>query len=283
MVDNLMNDKIQIELIGVDYTYAQIARPAVVEVNLMINRGEFVGIIGPNASGKTTLLKLMNGLIIPAKGDVIVDGINTKDKDDIYEIRRKIGMVFSNPENQIVASVVEEDVAFGVENLGIPPSEIQSRVRECLIAVGLEKEIKRAPHLLSCGQQQRLVIAGVLAMKPDCILLDEPTALLDPAGRIEMMRIIKRLNRENKITIILVSHFMEEMTGVDRLLVMDQGRIIMDKSPRDVFIEKDLIDSMGLELPIAAEISLNLQKRGMLFKPGILTVDELAAHICSMK
>jgi len=196
-----------------------------------------VAIIGPNGSGKSTLAKLFNGLFLPTHGDIFVDGLNTKTKDNIWEIRRKAGMVFQNPDNQIVATIVEEDVAFGPENLGIPPKEIRNRIDEALRTVELTEFANKAPHLLSGGQKQRVAIAGILAMKPDCIILDEPTAMLDPVGRKEVISTVTKLNRQEGKTVILITHFMQEAVCADRVLVMEKGKIVMEGKPNQIFCQ----------------------------------------------
>lgn len=210
-------------------------------VNLDVKQGEFLVIIGHNGSGKSTLAKHFNAIYIPKEGDVIVDGINTKDEDRIWDIRQSAGMVFQNPDNQIVATIVEEDVAFGPENIGIEPQEIQRRVQFALKAVNMEEYTKHAPHLLSGGQKQRVAIAGILAMKPKCIILDEPTAMLDPSGRKEVLDTIKKLNKEEGITIILITHFMEEAIDADRVVVMDNGKFILEGTPREVFSRVEVL------------------------------------------
>jgi len=251
-------------------------------INLEIQRGEFVAIIGPNGSGKSTLAKLFNGLFVPTKGDILVDGLNTKDKDSVWKIRQKAGMVFQNPDNQIVATIVEEDVAFGPENLGIPPKEIRKRVREALDIVELSEYAKKAPHLLSGGQKQRVAIAGILAMRPECIILDEPTAMLDPVGRREVINTVKKLNKEEGKTIVLITHFMDEAVQADRVIVMEKGKIIMQGTPREIFSKVDELKDIGLDVPQVTELANRLAQDGIEIRPDILTVEEMVNSLCQL-
>jgi len=254
-------------------------KPAIDGVTLSIDEGEFVAILGHNGSGKSTLAKLLNGIILPSGGDVIVSGMNTKDQDKIYDIRRKVGMVFQNPDNQIVATVVEEDVAFALENLGMPSEEIREKVDEALEAVGMYEYRGHAPHLLSGGQKQRVAIAGVIAMKPTCIVLDEPTAMLDPKGRVDVMETIRNLNKEYGITIILITHHMEEAAEASRVIVMRRGRIEFDDTPEMVFSKPEEMDDAGLSVPQTVEILNEIKKAGFDMDIGALTVDECAERI----
>ena len=247
---------------------------AIKDISISVKRGEYLVILGHNGSGKSTLAKLMNGLLLPTKGDVYVNGMNTKDQDKIWDIRQTAGMVFQNPDNQIVATIVEEDVAFGPENQGIPPLEIRKRVDEALRIVEMY-EYKNMPHLLSGGQKQRVAIAGILAMKPDCIILDEPTAMLDPIGRIEIINTIKKLNREEKKTIVHITHYMDEAVEADRILVMEEGRIAMEGTPKEIFSQVDRIKELGLDVPQVTELAYELRKEGFDIPNDILTVEEL--------
>jgi len=248
---------------------------AIKDISISVKRGEYLVILGHNGSGKSTLAKLMNGLLLPTKGDVYVNGMNTKDQDKIWDIRQTAGMVFQNPDNQIVATIVEEDVAFGPENQGIPPLEIRKRVDEALRIVEMYEYKKHAPHLLSGGQKQRVAIAGILAMKPDCIILDEPTAMLDPIGRIEIINTIKKLNREEKKTIVHITHYMDEAVEADRILVMEEGRIAMEGTPKEIFSQVDRIKELGLDVPQVTELAYELRKEGFDIPNDILTVEEL--------
>jgi energy-coupling factor transport system ATP-binding protein len=264
------------------YEYAQGKNLAIKNVNLKILTGEFVAIIGPNGSGKSTLAKLFNGLFIPTRGDILVGGYNTKNKDDIWKIRQKAGMVFQNPDNQIVATLVEEDVAFGPENLGIPPAEIRRRISEALEIVELSEYAQKAPHLLSGGQKQRVAIAGIIAMKPDCIILDEPTAMLDPAGRREVIRTVKKLNEEEGKTVVLITHFMNEAVQADRVLVMEEGQIVMEGRPDEIFSRVQILKSIGLDVPQVTELAHQLIRDGVNIRPDILTVKEMVDDLCRL-
>ena len=226
--------------------------------NLTIEKGSFVAILGHNGSGKSTTAKLINGINIAQSGEVIVDGQKVEDNDTIFDIRRKVGMVFQNPDNQIVSSIVEEDVAFGVENLGIEPKEIRERVDNALKTVGMYEHRLKAPNKLSGGQKQRVAVAGIIAMKPMCIVLDEPTAMLDPSGRREVMNTVKKLNKEEGITIVLITHYMDEAVQADRVVVMDDGQIKLDDTPRNVFAKVDEIKALGLDVPQSTELVYRL-------------------------
>lgn len=244
--------------------------------NLSVEKGSFVALLGHNGSGKSTVAKLTNGILFPDKGSVYVDGQQVCDDNSIFDIRKKIGMVFQNPDNQIVASIVEEDVAFGVENLGIPSDEIRMRVDDALKRVGMYAHKDKAPHKLSGGQKQRVAVAGIIAMKPMCIVLDEPTAMLDPNGRKEVMETIKMLNQEEGITIILITHYMDEAVQADRVVVMDNGSIQLDGTPAEVFKNVDRLKSMGLDVPQSTELIHNMK-----FKTDktILNADDCADYI----
>lgn len=260
----------------------QYEKPAVDHVDLEFAPGSFTAIIGRNGSGKSTLAKNINGLLIPVEGAVYVNGMNTADPEKIWEIRQSAGMVFQNPDNQLVSSIVEDDVAFGPENLGVPPDEIRSRVDDSLNAVNMYEERKKAPHLLSGGQKQRIAIAGVVAMRPACIIFDEPTAMLDPQGRKEVMDIIWKLHREG-ITIILITHFMDEAAKADRVIIMDKGKVLMDGSPRETFFRVDEIRSMNLDVPFAVDLADRLRKRGISVPEDIIEEEEMVEFLCRYK
>lgn len=254
-------------------------KPVLRDVTLQIEKGEFVALLGHNGSGKSTLAKHFNGMLLPSGGTVTVDGLNTADEEQQYEIRRRVGLVLQNPDNQLVASIVEEDVAFGPENLGIEPHEIRRRVDEALKAVGMYEYRTHAPHRLSGGQKQRVAIAGIIAMEPDCIVLDEPTAMLDPQGRQEVLDTIHRLNREKGITIILITHYMDEAVDADRVVVMDDGRILTDGNPREVFPQVELLREHALDVPQATELIYELKKAGVELPAAILKEEECAEAI----
>ena len=245
------------------------------DVSLTIRRGEFVAIIGTNGSGKSTLAKHFNVLLQPTAGNVTVCGFDTLDDEHIWNIRQHVGMVFQNPDNQIVAAVVEEDVAFGPENLGVPSAEIRKRVDDALAAVNMTEYAEHGPHLLSGGQKQRIAIAGVLAMKSDCIVLDEPTAMLDPKGRLEVLETIHRLNKEEGITIVIITHFMEEAVTADRVVVMKNGIKLQEGTPHEIFTQVDTLKDLGLDVPVAAEVASKLIQKGIVIPNDIITNDEL--------
>ncbi|HIU35240.1 MAG TPA: energy-coupling factor transporter ATPase [Candidatus Fimenecus excrementigallinarum] len=245
-------------------------------VNLQIERGSFTAILGHNGSGKSTLAKLSNSILVPESGRVLVNGMDTSDEDLAYDIRRTVGVVFQNPDNQIVASIVEEDVAFGPENLGVAPAEIRKRVDDALKAVGMYEYRGHEPHKLSGGQKQRVAIAGMIAMLPEALVLDEPTAMLDPQGRKEVLETIHRLHRERGMTVVLITHFMEEAVDVDRVLVMDDGAILLDGTPADVFAKADLLHKAGLELPRAAKLAADLRAAGAPLPEHLLTAQALS-------
>lgn len=251
---------------------------AVRDVSFAVKKGDFVAILGHNGSGKSTLAKLSNSILLPESGKVLVNGMDTADESLSYDIRRTVGVVFQNPDNQIVASVVEEDVAFGPENLGVPPEEIRKRVDNALKAVGMYEYRKHEPHKLSGGQKQRVAIAGMIAMLPECIVLDEPTAMLDPRGRKEVMDTILKLNREMGMTVVFITHFMEEAVRASRVIVMDNAEILMDGTPREVFRQADRVKAAGLDVPKPAELARALQKRGVPMPDDILTASEFTEY-----
>lgn len=253
--------------------------PAVSDFSLKIYEGEFVAVLGHNGSGKSTLAKLANGLLLPESGTVTVSGMDTKDEKKDIEIKQTVGVVFQNPDNQIVATIVEEDVAFGPENLGIEPSEIRRRVDDSLKIVGMYKYRRHEPHKLSGGQKQRVAIAGIIAMEPRCIILDEPTAMLDPVGRRDVMKAIKRLNKELNITVVYITHYMEEACEADRIVVMDDARLLMDGTPREVFSNTEKIRSIGLDVPQTCSLAEMLRKDGIRLKNDLLSIDELVENI----
>ncbi|PRR80519.1 Energy-coupling factor transporter ATP-binding protein EcfA1 [Clostridium liquoris] len=258
-------------------------RLAIDDVSMDVGKGEFVVILGRNGSGKSTIAKHMNALIIPTEGKVYVDGMDTSLMENVWNIRSNAGMVFQNPDNQIVATIVEEDVAFGPENLGIEPAEIRRRVDESLKRVNMQEYKKHAPHLLSGGQKQRVAIAGVLAMRPECIIFDEPTAMLDPSGRKEVIKTIKELNKKFGITIVLITHYMEEAVEADRIIVMDSGKVIMEGSPRKIFSNVAAMKKIGLDVPQVTELAYELRKEGLDIDSDILTIDEMVDALCRLK
>ena len=253
---------------------------ALEDVSLSIEKGSFVVVLGHNGSGKSTLAKHMNAVLLPSGGAVYVEGMDTKDEALLLEIRRRVGMVFQNPDNQIVANVVEEDVAFAPENLGVPSEEIRRRVDDALAAVGMSEFTRHAPHLLSGGQKQRVAIAGVIAMAPECIVLDEATAMLDPAGRREVLSAIRALNQERNITVVLITHHMDEAMDADRLIVMNDGKLVMNGTPAEVFTQVDALRAMGLAAPDTVELLYGLRQSGMDVPLDALTVDACADAIC---
>lgn len=253
---------------------------ALKDVTAQIEKGEFTAIIGTNGSGKSTLARHLNALLLPTEGELIVKGMRTSDAGRVWDIRQKVGMVFQNPDNQLVAAVVEEDVAFGPENLGVPPEEIRERVDLALEKVGMTSYRKQAPSMLSGGQKQRVAIAGVLAMKPDCIVLDEPTAMLDPKGRKEVMDTIHELNKKEGITIVLITHFMEEAVTADHILVIDKGVLKMEGTPREIFSQADKVTEIGLDVPVPADLARRLRKKGMAVFEKCMTDEELGEALC---
>lgn len=263
------------------FTYQGDEKETLHGVNLEIEEGTFVAILGHNGSGKSTLAKLFNGILLPTEGRVLVDGIDTTHEDKLLQVRAAVGLVFQNPDNQIVANVVEDDVAFAPENLGVDPAEIRRRVDAALKTVGMYEYRLHAPHLLSGGQKQRVAIAGVLAMQPKCIVLDEPTAMLDPVGRREVVSTVTRLCREEGITVVLITHHMSECVGADRLVVMSEGNVIADGTPREVFSRVELLRSEGLSVPTTTELIYDLDAAGWSLPLSALTVDECADAIAA--
>ena len=259
------------------YTTAEGVAPVVLDgVDLSIEAGSFVAVLGHNGSGKSTLAKHMNAILLPSGGAVYVDGIDTRDEARLLEIRRTVGMVFQNPDNQIVANVVEEDVAFAPENLGVPPEEIRRRVDDALKAVGMYEFREHAPHLLSGGQKQRVAIAGVIAMQPRCIVLDEPTAMLDPIGRADVLRTVKELNRSRGVTVVLITHHMDEAAQADRLVVMAKGRVVADGAPKEVFQRVEELKAVGLTVPETTELLWQLRQAGVDVPLDALSDEECA-------
>ena len=275
---------VMIETKELTYTYpapeGETNPPALRGVSVTIEKGSFTVVLGHNGSGKSTFAKHLNAVLLPCGGAVYVEGMDTRDERMLLEIRRRTGMVFQNPDNQIVANVVEEDVAFGPENLGVPTAEIRRRVDDVLAAVGMEQFARHAPHLLSGGQKQRIAIAGILAMEPECIVLDEATAMLDPAGRREVIDTVRRLNRERGITVVLITHHMAEAESADRVIVMNDGQVAMGGAPHDVFAQVDRLHELGLAAPDTVELLHLLREAGMDVPLTGLTVDECAVSIC---
>lgn len=260
----------------------QIEENVIENMNLKIEKGDFVAVLGHNGCGKSTLAKLCNAIVVPKSGRVLIEGIDTADEDKLYDIRRKVGMVFQNPDNQIVATIVEDDVAFGPENLGVDPKEIRVRVDEALKSVGMYDFRHFEPHKLSGGQKQRVAIAGIIAMKPQCIVFDEPTAMLDPRGRREVMKTAKMLNEEYGITVIFITHYMDEAVKAKRVIVMDEGRIILDGTPKEVFVNVDTLKNAKLDVPEATELTHLLIKDGINLNKDILDIDELLEAVVNI-
>ena len=279
-----MENIIKIDNLYFQYPHGEDEEPklAIKGVSLEIEEGSFTAIIGQNGSGKSTLAKNLNGLLLPSKGAVYVSGMDTRDEDKIWDIRQTAGMVFQNPDNQLVSAIVEDDVAFGPENIGIDPVEIRARVDEALDAVKMGKYKRKAPHLLSGGQKQRIAIAGVVAISPRCIIFDEPTAMLDPRGRKDIMEIIEKLHREG-ITVILITHFMDEAVKADRVVIMNKGEILLDGTPEHVFSQDELIRSARLDVPMAAEIAIYLRENGIDVPPEVVTAERLKEFVCQYK
>lgn len=252
-------------------------------ISLSVEEGEYVAVIGHNGSGKSTLAKLFNGLLLPDVGDIIVDGFSVCDKKAEFEIRKRVGVVFQNPDNQLVASIVEDDVAFGPENLGVPREEIGKRIEFALKAVGMEKYIHATPTRLSGGQKQRIAIAGVLALNPKILVLDESTAMLDPKGRKEIKEVLQKLNKEQKVTVITITHYMDEVVDADKVFVINDGKIALSGTPSQIFAHKELIKEYGLELPVSAKIADKLRQKGIPLSENVLTEEQLAEELCALK
>ena len=269
------------------YTYPQSEneqpKVAINGLNLEVNRGEFLVVLGHNGSGKSTFAKHVNALLVPTEGEVHVDGLRTSIEGNLWSIRNVAGMVFQNPDNQIVATIVEEDVAFGPENLGVDPKEIRRRVDEALKNVQMYEYKKHAPHLLSGGQKQRVAIAGILAMMPKCIVFDEPTAMLDPFGRKEVIRTIREINKKHGITIILITHNMEEAIEADRIVVMDSGKMVMEGKPKDIFKNVPVMKKIGLDVPQVTELAYELNQNGINIETNILSINEMVNALCQLK
>ncbi len=253
---------------------------AVDGVALDVKKGEFIAILGHNGSGKSTLAKHINALLLPTDGEVWVAGMNTKEEEHVWDIRQSAGMVFQNPDNQIIGTVVEEDVGFGPENMGVPTEEIWERVEEALKAVGMYKYRKHSPNRLSGGQKQRVAIAGIVAMHPQCIVLDEPTAMLDPNGRKEVIRAVRALNMVEDITVLLITHYMEEVVHADKVIVMDQGKVVMQGTPKEIFSRVEELQSYRLDVPQVTMLAHELKKKGIPLSDGILTIEELVNELC---
>lgn len=256
---------------------------SIADITLTVPKGQFLSILGHNGSGKSTLAKHFNALLLPVSGSILVDGIDATDPNNTWDVRSRAGMVFQNPDNQMVATIVEEDVAFGCENLGLPPAEIRARVDKALEDVGMTEFRKHAPHLLSGGQKQRVAIAGILAMRPECVIFDEPTAMLDPSGRVEVMETVKELNRTFGITVIHITHYMEEAVDADRIVVIDQGRLVLDDTPVNVFSQVEKIKSIGLDVPQVTEVAYLLREGGVDIDTHILTLDEMVDKLWQLK
>jgi len=268
-----------ISLKNVSFSYRPDSPLVLDDITSDIYEGEFVAVLGYNGSGKSTMAKLMNGILLPTAGEVLVNGINTKNEENLLQIRKNVGMVFQNPDNQIVATIVEEDIAFAPENLGLPQEEIEKRVTDAIEAVGLNKHRFDAPYKLSGGQKQRVAIAGVLAMEPRCIVLDEPTAMLDPVGRQLVMNVVKRIKKEKGITIVLITHFMEEAALADRVIVLSDGKISLTGTPHDVFGNYDKMIELGLDVPVSTRLAIALQNRGFPIDSNVITPDEIVTSL----
>ena len=272
-----------IEARDVCYRYEGESGLAVDHVSLEVREGEFLAILGRNGSGKSTFAKLLNALLMPTEGSLTVAGIVPRDEDDCYEVRKRCGMVFQNPDNQIVTTIVEEDCAFGLENLGTPPDEIRRRVDEALHSVNMTDYALASPTMLSGGQKQRVAVAGVLAMRPRIIVFDESTAMLDPIGRRDVFALARRLNVEEGITVMWITHFMEEAAMADRLAVMDAGRLVLEGAPREVFAQADRVLALGLDVPEIMKLAKLLRERGVALPEGLMTVNEMAVELCRLK
>ncbi len=269
-----------IEIQNVSYAYEDAAAKALNNVSLTINDGEFVAVVGHNGSGKSPLAKHLNALLLPTEGKVLVDGMDTADEADTLSIRQRVGMVFQNPDNQLVTTIVEEDVAFGPENIGVPGNEIRTRVDRALAAVGMEKYAHSAPNMLSGGQKQRIAIAGMLAMQPKVLVLDEATAMLDPKGRRDIIDLVTKLHKENGITVVMITQYMEEAIGADRVAVMSGGEMILEGTPKEVFSQDELLHKHRLDVPVMQQLANRLNAHGANLPKSILSVEEMAQAIC---
>lgn len=269
-----------IEIQNVSYAYEDAAAKALNNVSLTINDGEFVAVVGHNGSGKSTLAKHLNALLLPTEGKVLVDGMDTADEADTLSIRQRVGMVFQNPDNQLVTTIVEEDVAFGPENIGVPGNEIRTRVDRALAAVGMEKYAHSAPNMLSGGQKQRIAIAGMLAMQPKVLVLDEATAMLDPKGRRDIIDLVTKLHKKNGITVVMITQYMEEAIGADRVAVMSGGELILEGTPKEVFSQDELLHKHRLDVPVMQQLANRLNAHGANLPKSILSVEEMAQAIC---
>ena len=261
------------------FRYSEDSDWALKDISLQVEKGEFVAVLGSNGCGKSTLAKLFNAILLPEKGDILVENINTKEEEKLLDIRQKVGMVFQNPDNQIVATVVEEDVAFALENMGVPPEEIRTRIDEAMQSAGIYKHREKGPHQLSGGQKQRVAIAGIIAMRPDCIVLDEPTAMLDPNGRAKVIKTIKQLNREFGITVVLITHYMDEAAQADRIVVMSKGNIEKIGTPREIFSQVEWVKSLALDVPQTSDLMHQLNAYGYSLPTDTITIDECAAQL----
>lgn len=281
-----MNTQVRIQANNVSFTYEDAPSQALSQVEFEVREGEFIAVLGHNGSGKSTLAKLLNALYLPTEGRILVCGFDTGKEENIWEVRRRAGMIFQNPDNQIVATVVKEDVAFGLENLGVPTEEMYPRVESALSAVQMNRYADSAPHLLSGGQKQRVAVAGILAMEPSVIIADEATAMLDPSGRREVLETVRSLNRNKGITVVWITHFMEEAAQADRILVVSDGKIVVSGTPREVFEDIDRIRDLHLDVPRMTALAAELRKEGMPLREGILTVEEMAEEVerlCPLK
>ena len=272
-----------IDVQDVSFTYEDAPEPALHHVSLQVHEGEFLAVLGHNGSGKSTLAKLLNALYLPTEGHITVCGMDTQSDEELWEIRQKAGMIFQNPDNQLVATVVREDVAFGLENLGVPREEMIPRIDAALQAVGMSQFAEAAPHMLSGGQKQRIAIAGILAMQPSVIIADESTAMLDPSGRREVLSTIRRLNREKGITVVWITHFMEEAAQADRIIVMNQGEVALSGTPREVFARADELVAAGLDVPQVTRVAMALRAKGLPIAPAVYTVAELKAALLALR
>ena len=278
-----MSSFIDVKNLIYEYKNVDSVRRAVNNLNIQIQKGQFIVVLGHNGSGKSTFAKHLNAIFIPTSGTVLINGLDSKDDDKVFEIRQKCGMVFQNPDNQIVATVVEDDVAFGPENMGVPSQEIRKRVDDALAVVRMSEFATKAPHLLSGGQKQKVAIAGIIAMKPDCIILDESTSMLDPRGRKEVMSTVKKLNKEENITLIHITHFMEEAVDADYIYVMEEGEIVLEGTPKEVFVNIEQLQNLGLDVPPMTLLSSELRKHDIQISQDILTVEEMIDSLCQLK